>query len=142
MDIFSKSKRSDIMSKVSDKDTKPEILVRKYLFSKGFRYRKNVNDLSGKPDIVLPKYKTIIFIHGCFWHGHENCEAAKLPTSNIEYWTKKVSSNIKRDSQNIQSLNALGWNIIIVWECELKTKKREQRLELLVSGIMENKKVK
>ncbi|KAA6318470.1 Very short patch repair protein [termite gut metagenome] len=130
------------MSKVSGKDTKPEILVRKYLFSKGFRYRKNVNDLSGKADIVLPKYRTIIFIHGCFWHGHENCEAAKLPTSNIEYWTKKVSSNMKRDSQNIQSLNALGWNIIIVWECELKIKKREQRLELLVSGIMENKRVK
>ena len=85
MDVFSKSKRSDIMSKVSGKDTKPEVLVRKFLFSKGFRYRKNVKDLQGKPDIVLPKYKTIIFVHGCFWHGHENCKAAKLPASNIEY---------------------------------------------------------
>jgi DNA mismatch endonuclease (patch repair protein) len=131
MDVFSKSKRSDIMSKVSGKDTKPEILVRKYLFSKGFRYRKNVKDLPGKPDIVLPKYKTIIFVHGCFWHGHENCEAAKLPASNIDYWTRKTSSNKKRDSQNIRTLKTLGWNVIVIWECELKSKNRESRLAQL-----------
>jgi DNA mismatch endonuclease (patch repair protein) len=135
VDTFSKSKRSDIMSKVSGKDTKPEVLVRKYLFSHGFRYRKNVKNLPGKPDVVLPKYKTIIFIHGCFWHGHEGCEAAKLPASNIEYWTKKVSSNIGRDSQNIETLKILGWNVIVVWECELKTKCREARLNLLVQEI-------
>lgn len=123
------------MSKVSGKDTKPEVLVRKYLFSHGFRYRKNVKNLPGKPDVVLPKYKTIIFIHGCFWHGHEGCEAAKLPASNIEYWTKKVSSNIGRDSQNIETLKILGWNVIVVWECELKTKCREARLNLLVQEI-------
>jgi DNA mismatch endonuclease (patch repair protein) len=122
MDVFSKSKRSEIMSKVSGKDTKPEVLVRKFLFSKGFRYRKNVIELPGKPDIVLPKYKTIVFIHGCFWHGHENCEAAKLPTSNVDYWTKKVSSNIERDCRNKQSLKSLGWNVIVIWECELKLK--------------------
>jgi DNA mismatch endonuclease (patch repair protein) len=127
MDIFSKSKRSEIMAKVSGKDTKPEILVRKYLFSKGFRYRKNVKELQGKPDIVLPKYRTIIFVHGCFWHGHENCEAAKLPASNIAYWTKKVSSNINRDALHFLSLKKLGWNIIVIWECELKTKNRENR---------------
>ncbi|GHT04351.1 very short patch repair endonuclease [Bacteroidia bacterium] len=135
MDVFSKSKRSDIMSKVSGKDTKPEILVRKFLFSKGFRYRKNVNKLPGKPDIVLPKYKTIIFIHGCFWHGHENCEAAKLPTSNVAYWTKKVSSNIERDCRNKQSLKSLGWNVIVIWECELKIKNRGERLESLIMEI-------
>lgn len=135
MDIFSKSKRSDIMSKVSSKDTKPEILVRKYLFARGFRYRKNVKDLPGKPDVVLPKYKTIIFVHGCFWHGHEDCEAAKLPTSNIEYWTKKVTSNITRDSQNIQSLKEAGWNVVIIWECELKPKTKEKRLEQLIDKI-------
>jgi DNA mismatch endonuclease (patch repair protein) len=135
MDVFSKSKRSDIMSIVSGKDTKPEILVRKYLFSKGFRYRKNVKNLQGKPDIVLPKYKTIIFIHGCFWHGHENCEASKLPASNVDYWTKKITSNISRDSQSIQSLNEAGWNVIIVWECDLKVKNREKRLGFLVSEI-------
>ena len=136
MDIFSKTKRSDIMSKVSGKDTKPEILVRKYLFSKGFRYRKNVVDLPGKPDIVLPKFKTILFIHGCFWHGHENCEAAKLPTSNLEYWTKKVTSNTDRDSKNIQALQILGWNVIVIWECELKTKYRQKRLDVLSEEIM------
>ena len=135
MDIFSKSKRSDIMSKVSGKDTKPEIIVKKYLFSKGFRYRKNVKDLPGKPDIVLPKYKTILFIHGCFWHGHENCEAAKLPASNIDYWTKKVASNVTRDMHNRKILTESGWKVMVLWECELKIKNREKRLELLVSEI-------
>ena len=135
MDTFSKSKRSDIMSKVSGKDTKPEIIVRKFLFLRGFRYRKNVKDLQGKPDIVLPKYKTIIFIHGCFWHGHENCEAAKLPTSNIDYWTKKISSNVVRDINNKKLLQDLGWNVIVLWECELKVKNREKRLRLLIDDI-------
>jgi DNA mismatch endonuclease (patch repair protein) len=138
MDTFSKLKRSEIMAKVLSKDTKPEIVVRKYLFSKGFRYRKNVKDLPGKPDIVLPKYKTIIFIHGCFWHGHESCEAAKLPASNTDYWIKKVSSNIKRYTQNIQSLSTFGWNVITIWECELKMKNRSKRLELLVEEIKSN----
>jgi DNA mismatch endonuclease (patch repair protein) len=138
MDTFSKSKRSEIMAKVSSEDTKPEILVRKYLFSKGIRFRKNVKELPGKPDIVLPKYNTIVFIHGCFWHGHESCEAAKLPASNIDYWTKKVSSNIKRDSQHTQSLKILGWNVITIWECELKIKNRIKRLELLVGEITRN----
>lgn len=136
MDVFPKSKRSDIMSKVSGKDTKPEIIVRKYLFFQGFRYRKNVKDLPGKPDIVLPKYKTIIFIHGCFWHGHENCEAAKLPTSNVDYWTKKVSSNVTRDIHNKKILSEVGWNVIVLWECELKIKNREKRLEQLVNEII------
>jgi DNA mismatch endonuclease (patch repair protein) len=135
MDVFSQLKRSDIMSKVSGKETKPEILVRKYLFSKGFRYRKNVKDLPGKPDIVLSKYKTLIFVHGCFWHGHENCEAAKLPTSNIDYWTKKVSSNITRDNQNIQLLKAEGWNVIVIWECELKVKNRNEKLVSLSATL-------
>lgn len=120
MDIFSKSKRSDIMSKISGKETKPEISVRKYLFLKGFRYRKNVNDLPGKPDIVLPKYKTIIFIHGCFWHGHEGCKKSNLPTTNTEFWSEKIGKNIKRDRFNINNLNNKGWKVIIVWQCELK----------------------
>ena len=93
-DIYSKSKRSSIMSKISGKDTKPEILVRKYLFSKGFRFRKNVKDLPGKPDIVLPKYKTIIFINGCFWHGHENCKKATLPATNTEFGEKKYPETL------------------------------------------------
>jgi DNA mismatch endonuclease, patch repair protein len=135
MDIFSKSERSEIMSKVLAKNNKLEISVRKYLFSKGFRYRKNVEDMPGKPDIVLPKYKTIIFIHGCFWHGHENCDAATLPTSNIEYWTNKVKSNVNRDLRNKQLLINSGWKIIIVWECELKSKNKEQRFSRLLLEI-------
>lgn len=139
MDVFSQSKRSDIMSKVSGKDTKPEILIRKFLFSKGFRYRKNVKELQGKPDIVLPKYKTIIFIHGCFWHGHENCEAAKLPVSNVAYWTKKVSSNVTRDIHNKEILRELGWNVIVLWECELKTVALQNvRLNMLITEIKLN----
>lgn len=135
MDIFSKSERSEIMSKVLAKNNKLEISVRKYLFSKGFRYRKNVEDMPGKPDIVLPKYKIIIFIHGCFWHGHENCDAATLPTSNIEYWTNKVKSNVNRDLRNKQLLINSGWKIIIVWECELKSKNKEQRFSRLLLEI-------
>lgn len=135
MDVFTKSKRSDIMSKVSGKNTKPEIMVRKYLFSKGFRYRKNVKELPGKPDIVLRKYKTIIFIHGCFWHGHENCEAAKLPASNIDYWSKKISSSVTRDIHNKKILRELGWNVVVLWECELKAKDREEKLSLFVKEI-------
>ena len=106
-DIFSQTKRSDIMSKISSKDTKPEILVRKFLFSKGFRYRINVKTLPGKPDIVLPKYKTIIFVNGCFWHGH-NCKKGKLPSSNTDFWKEKISNNKSRDAKNSDLLVKLG----------------------------------
>jgi len=140
MDIFSKSKRSDIMSKISGKETKPEILVRKYLFSKGFRYRKNAKDLPGKPDIVLPKYKTIIFIHGCFWHGHEGCKKSALPTTNIEFWKGKIAKNIERDKLNISNLHNKGWKVIIVWQCELKNAAIiDNRLIKLTSEITNKK---
>ena len=121
-DIYSKRKRSEIMSKISGTETKPEILVRKYLFSKGFRFRKNDKRLPGRPDIVLPKYKTVIFIHGCFWHGH-HCKAGKLPETNKEFWGNKINSNIERDKKNQHKLEKLGWKIIIVWQCKLKNKK-------------------
>lgn len=117
-DIFSSQKRSDIMSKISGKNTKPEILVRKFLFSKGFRYRINVKTLPGKPDIVLPKYKTVIFINGCFWHGH-NCKKGKLPSSNIDFWKEKISNNKSRDDKNSDLLVKLGWKVIIIWQCEI-----------------------
>ena len=120
-DIFSKQKRSAIMSKISGKETKPEILVRKFLFANGFRYRKNDKRYPGKPDIVLPKYKTAIFVHGCFWHGH-NCPAGKLPETRKEFWQEKISGNIERDKRNINELNKQGWKVIIVWQCELKNK--------------------
>lgn len=126
------------MSKISGKDTKPEVLVRKYLFSKGLRYRKNVIKLPGKPDIVLPKYKTAIFVHGCFWHGHTNCNAAKLPQTNAEFWREKIERNIERDSQNIAKLTNEGWKVLTVWQCEVKTKEKAGiRLEQLVREIVE-----
>ena len=102
-DIYSKSKRSNIMSKISGKETKPEILVRKYLFAQGFRYRKNVKELPGKPDIVLSKYKVVIFIHGCFWHGH-SCKQGTLPQTNYNFWQEKIRKNLERDNRNILEL--------------------------------------
>lgn len=135
-DIFSKPKRSDIMSKISGKETKPEVLVRKYLFSKGLRYRKNVKELPGKPDIVLTKYKTIIFIHGCFWHGHEGCKKSALPATNFEFWEDKLEKNKDRDKSNILKLQESGWRVIVVWQCELRNSKvLNNRLEKLIYEI-------
>lgn len=134
-DIFSKSKRSDIMSRISGKETKPEILVRKYLFAHGFRYRKNAKDLPGKPDIVLPKYKTVIFVNGCFWHGHHNCKKAALPVTNTEFWSKKILSNIIRDEKAYVELSGIGYKVLVVWQCELGIKEREKTLDELVNKI-------
>ena len=134
-DIFSFQKRSDIMSKIGGKNTKPEILVRKFLFSKGFRYRINVKTLPGKPDIVLPKYKTVIFINGCFWHGH-NCKKGKLPSSNLDFWREKISNNKSRDDKNSDLLIKLGWKVIIIWQCEISNvNNREIRLEFLLEEL-------
>lgn len=136
-DIFSKSKRSDIMSKISGKESKPEILVRKHLFSQGFRFRKNVKDLPGKPDIVLPKYKTVIFIHGCFWHGHD-CKRGTLPATNQEFWKEKIGKNIERDSCNLLKLKKHGWNVIVIWQCEIKNiELQNSRLKLLSQQIVQ-----
>ena len=134
-DIYSKSKRSDIMSQISGKDTKPEVLVRKYLFSKGFRFRRNDPRYPGKPDIILPKYKTAIFIHGCFWHGHE-CKTGKLPETRKEFWMKKICDNKTRDKKNKSELEADGWTVLTVWDCEINSIiKRERRLNLLLDEI-------
>lgn len=134
-DIFSKSKRSDIMSKISGKESKPEILVRKYLFAHGFRYRKNVKDLPGKPDVVLPKYKTVIFVNGCFWHGHDNCKKATLPAANTEFWREKILSNINRDKRQQQELQNKGYKVLIIWQCELTADFREKTLRGLIKKI-------
>ncbi len=120
-DIFSKDKRSELMSKVTGKETKPEIMVRKYLFSKGYRFRKNVKALPGSPDIVLSKYKTAIFVHGCFWHGHD-CRKGRLPETNHDFWVDKITKNKDRDKRNISELTDSGWKVLVVWECELTNK--------------------
>lgn len=122
------------MSHIRSKNTKPEELVRKYLFSKGFRYRKNVRKLPGCPDIVLPKYKTVIFVNGCFWHKHD-CPRFVWPSSNQEYWIPKITSNVERDERNYSMLRNEGWTVIIVWECELKKAVADARLEKLINEI-------
>lgn len=138
MDVHSKEVRSYNMSKVKSKNTKPEETVRKFLFSKGFRYRKNVKKLPGTPDIVLPKYKTVIFVNGCFWHVHEGCESFSWPSSNIGFWKEKLTANVERDKRNQELLNEMGWRVLIVWQCELKKKVIEERLNLLVNQILNN----
>ena len=111
------------MSQIRSKDTKPEVIVRKYLFSKGLRFRKNDKRYPGRPDIVLPKYNTIVFVHGCFWHQHEGCHYGRMPSSNLDYWEKKLNGNRNRDKRNQEQLSSEGWRVIIVWECQLKNKK-------------------
>lgn len=137
MDNRSKEARSRNMSRIPSKNTKPEETVRKYLFSQGFRYRKNVSKLPGKPDIVLPKYKTVIFVNGCFWHAHQGCRWFVTPKSNSEFWQNKFSYNIARDERNYQKLRNLGWRILVVWECEIRHGDATLRLENLVSEIKE-----
>ncbi len=135
-DTFSPDERSFIMSRVQNKDTKPEETVRKFLFSQGFRYRKNVNSLPGRPDIVLPKYKTVIFVHGCFWHMHD-CGRFRWPESNGEYWKKKIYRNVERDAVNQEKLQEQGWKVLTVWECQLKKKVFNDTMEHLVQSIKE-----
>lgn len=126
MDIWNKKKRSAVMAKIRSKDTKPEWIVRRYLFSRGYRYRKNVKELPGTPDIVLRKYGIVIFVHGCFWHGHE--VDGVMPKTNHEFWKNKIEKNKQRDENNKEKLKKLGWLVITVWECQLKPVKRQQTL--------------
>ena len=129
-DNHSKEVRSMNMSHIRSKNSKPEELVRKYLFSKGFRYRKNVKTLPGCPDIVLPKYKTVIFVNGCFWHKHD-CPRFVWPSTNEEYWRPKIMGNVERDKRNLAELQQLGWTVLTVWECELKKKVIDVTLDQL-----------
>jgi DNA mismatch endonuclease (patch repair protein) len=133
-DVHNKATRSYNMSRIKSKDTKPEILVRKFLFAHGYRYKLHDKNLPGKPDIVLPKYKTVIFINGCFWHGHRKCKYAKLPETRKEFWTKKIDRNKQLDFINKKTLRKLKWNVIEVWQCQLK-KKEKKVLEALNEKI-------
>ena len=135
MDVHSKETRSYNMSRIKSSNTKPEEIVRKYLFSKGFRYRKNDKRYPGKPDIVLPKYRTIIFVNGCFWHGHKDCKYYVVPKTNTDFWLNKINHNIERDQKQINQLKMEGWNVIVVWECQLKNKMISERLKALENEI-------
>lgn len=132
-DVHNKTTRSYNMSRIRGKDTKPEETVRKFLFSRGLRYRKNDPKLPGKPDIVLPKYKTVVFVNGCFWHHHD-CQYFKWPQSNSEFWKSKIEKNEERDKENGAKLNKLGWKVITIWECEIK-KEKERKLNELFDRI-------
>ena len=136
MDKHSKETRSYNMSMIKSTGTKPEEMVRKYLFSRGLRFRKNVRTLPGKPDIVLRKYKTVVFVNGCFWHGHSNCKYFVMPKSNVEFWQEKISRTIMRDNEVYEKLADSGWNVLTIWECQLKKNHREKSLEYLYYNIV------
>ena len=138
-DVHEPETRSYNMSQIQAKDTKPEMVVRKFLHANGFRYRLHVKGLPGKPDLVSPKYNTVIFVHGCFWHAHEGCKYFKIPKTRTEWWKEKLYRNKERDEKHIQELEEMGWNVIVVWECELKSDQKEETLFSLVKGIEQNK---
>lgn len=133
MDKFSKAKRAEIMRAVKGKNTLPELQVRRLLHSMGFRFRLHRRDMPGCPDIVLPKHKICLFVHGCFWHQHPGCKRAALPSSNFDFWSSKFKKNVIRDKENIKKLNDLGWKVVIIWECETKN---PQELMLRVKSIL------
>jgi len=136
-DVHSIVKRSYNMSQIKGKNTKPEIMVRKFLFSSGLRYRLHDKKLPGKPDLVFSKYKKVVFINGCFWHGHENCKYYSVPKTRSEWWLNKINGNISNDTKKHEDLKKNGWEIIIIWECELKTKNRESTLKRLLQHLKE-----
>ena len=131
MDTLSAEQRHDNMAAIKGKGTKPEMIVRKFLWSRGFRYRVNNARLPGHPDLVLRKYRTCIFVNGCFWHGHKNCRYYIIPKTNTDFWIRKITRNIERDKQEQLQLARMGWHCITVWECELKREKRNETLESL-----------
>lgn len=136
-DVMTPEQRSRCMAAIKGKDTKPELIVRKYLFSRGLRFRVQVRKLPGTPDIVLPKYKTVIFVNGCFWHGHDGCKYFRLPKSNVDFWKTKITRNIERDAETEAELIKLGWKVISIWECEIKAVTgRLDRLEKLYNSIV------
>ncbi len=120
-DVFSKKKRSWIMGRVKSENTRPEMRVRRRLHALGFRFRLHRKDLPGKPDLTLAKHRTVIFVHGCFWHSHPGCKHATLPTSNREYWEAKIGRNVARDRRNQKLLDEQGWRVVVLWECRIKT---------------------
>lgn len=127
-DIKTKEERSQNMAAIKSKDTKPEMLVRSFLHAAGFRYRLHDRKLPGCPDLVFPSLHTVIFINGCFWHGHENCKYFRLPKSNVEFWRKKISRNTERDANVRAELEKQYWNVIVIWECDLKNKSRREEM--------------
>lgn len=138
MDVVDAATRSRMMKGIRSKDTQPEMIVRKYLHAQGFRYRLHARNLPGSPDLVLPRYRVAILVHGCFWHRHAGCKYATTPANNAERWKLKFDANIERDARKENLLRAAGWKVLVVWECELR-RAPEERLRQLVSDIMETR---
>lgn len=136
MDVLTAEQRHYNMSRIRARDTGPEVMVRKYLFKKGMRFRKNDGRLPGHPDIVLPKYRTVIFVNGCFWHGHEGCRYATVPKTNVDFWIRKIETNRKRDERTVEKLHSLGWNVITIWECQLGKGDAEHTLQDLFEQLI------
>lgn len=136
MDKISKERRSWNMSHVKSKDTTPELIVRSFLHRNGFRFRVCYEKLPGKPDIVLPKYKTVIEVRGCFWHRHKDCKIATMPSTHVEFWQEKFKRNVERDNINETELRELGWNVIVVWECEIKSRLND--LPAMIKRMLQN----
>jgi DNA mismatch endonuclease, patch repair protein len=134
-DVHTIQQRRYNMQQIRSSNTKPELLVRHFLFAHGYRYRINVKNLPGKPDIVLPKHRSIIFVHGCFWHGHTNCKYFKIPQTRTAWWTNKINTNKANDAKAIKALKKEGWKVVVVWECGLKAAKIEKTLSALLKKI-------
>ena len=134
-DVHDKKTRSYNMSRIRAKDTKPELLVRKFLFENGFRYRLHQKKLPGKPDLTLRKHNTVIFVNGCFWHGHQGCRYFVIPKTRTEWWTTKILATAEKDLKNYEELRRQGWKVIVIWECELKGEKQREALENLITKI-------
>jgi DNA mismatch endonuclease (patch repair protein) len=134
-DNRTKEQRSYNMSRIRSTNTKPEILVRKFLFANGFRFRLHSKKLTGKPDIVIHKINSVVFVHGCFWHGHKNCKNAKTPVKHKKFWINKVKTNSERDKRNVRSLRKEGWKVLEIWECQLHPKKVDRTLEKLLQKL-------
>lgn len=137
VDHLSPEHRSWNMSRIKGKDTKIEVMVRQYLFHHGFRFRKNDKRYPGKPDVVLPKYKTVIFVHGCFWHRHEGCKLATTPKTRTDFWMEKFAKNVANDKKRYEELQKMGWKVIVIWECELE-KDFEATMEQVINNILLN----
>ncbi len=135
MDTLTKEQRHFVMSQIKSRDTKPELLVRSYLHKLGFRFRKNDKRLTGKPDLYFPRYYAVIFVNGCFWHGHRSCGKVRIPKSNTEYWTKKIERNRERDKEEVKSLLDQGYRVGVVWECSITGKNRAQKIQALSESV-------
>ena len=132
-DIVSTEKRSAMMSGIRAKDTKPEVAIRKALFASGFRYRLHKNSLPGSPDIVLAKYRVAVFVHGCFWHMHQNCKFSRMPSTRSDFWSKKLTANVARDKRVTAELLTLGWRILVIWECHVRASRNTSELQVQLS---------